>query len=382
MKVSALFAGIGGLELGLSGEGHSATMFCEIDEGAQRVLSTRFPGIPIVSDVRDIDVLPATELVTAGFPCQDLSQAGRTAGIRGKKSGVVDHLFRLLSSNEVQNVIIENVPFMLQLERGAAISYLVGSLENLGFNWAYRVINSNAFGLPQRRERVFLVASRLHRPEGSLLCDEVQPRHRVYSPGVACGFYWTEGVRGLGWAVDCVPTIKGGSTVGIASPPAIWLPDGRMVTPDLRDAERLQGFSSDWTKPSEEVVRRNYRWKMIGNAVTVNAAKWLGRIVVEMAEDRELERISTPFDEGSTWPTAAFGGPARTRETVEISKWPVSIKSEPLVDFLEFSPKLLSLRATEGFMKRLRSGRLRYSREFYIALMAHRERMLGLQQVA
>ncbi len=57
-----------------------------------------------------------------------------------------------------------------------------------------------------------------------------------------CGFYWTEGIRGLGWAVNAVPTLKGGSTVGIASPPAVRLPSGEIVTPGLIDAERLQGF--------------------------------------------------------------------------------------------------------------------------------------------
>src|SRR5690606_35704194 len=78
------------------------------------------------------------------------------------------------------------------------------------------------------------------------------------------GFYWTEGIRGLGAAVDAVPTLKGGSTIGIPSSPAILLPNGRVVTPDIRDAERLQGFPADWTQPAETVARKSVRWKLVG----------------------------------------------------------------------------------------------------------------------
>src|SRR5213076_10234 len=92
-----------------------------------------------------------------------------------------------------------------------------------------------------------------------------------------CGFYWTEGIRGLGWAVNAVPTLKGGSTVGVPSPPAIWMPAGEIVTPSLCDVERLQGFETDWTKPAEKVVRPSLRWKLVGNAVSVPVAAWLGR---------------------------------------------------------------------------------------------------------
>src|SRR5262245_59574290 len=100
-------------------------------------------------------------------------------------------------------------------------------------------------GIPQRRERVYIVASRVGDPRDVLLVDdagapEAPDLERWRS--VACGFYWTEGLRGLGWAFDAVPTLKGGSTIGIPSPPAIVLRSGAIVQPDIRDAERLQGF--------------------------------------------------------------------------------------------------------------------------------------------
>ena len=97
-------------------------------------------------------------MVSAGFPCQDLSQAGRTAGIPGEGSGLVREVFRLSGSNPATGrVLLENVPFMLQLERGRAMRLLTESLER-GYPWAYRIIDSRAFGVPQRRERVVVLA--------------------------------------------------------------------------------------------------------------------------------------------------------------------------------------------------------------------------------
>src|SRR5689334_22945171 len=87
-RVAGLFAGIGGVERGLARGGHSALMFCENEPAAMAVLRNRFPGVPLHDDVRTLEHLPAeTTLVVAGFPCQDLSQAGTTKGLSGSRSG-------------------------------------------------------------------------------------------------------------------------------------------------------------------------------------------------------------------------------------------------------------------------------------------------------
>src|SRR2546422_256621 len=148
------------------------------------------------------------------------------------------------------------------------MEYVVGELEALGYRWAYRIIDTRAFGIPQRRERVYLVASRHDDPRRVLFAGDAESAEdkRVLN-GAACGFYWTEGTKGLGWAVDAVPTLKGGSTIGIPSPPGIWMPSGELVVPDVRDAERLQGFPADWTRPAVSAGsgRKVPRWKLIGN---------------------------------------------------------------------------------------------------------------------
>lgn len=374
MKVAGLFAGIGGIELGLAAAGHRSVMLCEIWEPARAVLAARFRDASIETDVVELKGLPEdTELVVAGFPCQDLSQAGLTAGIEGKRSGLVGHVFRLLDKKRSPWVVLENVSFMLHLDGGRGLRTLVEAFEERGYRWAYRVINSLGF-LPQRRERVLFVATTTDvDPAAVILVDDVSPRPITTSLSThAHGFYWTEGIRGLGWAPDAIPTLKNGSTVGIASPPAILLPDGMAVTPDIRDAERLQGFAPDWTAPAAQVGRPSMRWSLVGNAVTVPVAEWLGERLAnpgdyETARDRELPR-------SGRWPRAArFDG--RDRRAVEIGMYPVWRDRLHLADFLQFDGKPLSARATRGFLSRTERSGLRFVPGFLDRLRRHLHRM-------
>lgn len=374
LVVAGLFAGIGGIELGLHRAGHRSALLCENDPGALAVLGARFPGVPLEKDVRLLASLPpGTGLLTAGFPCQDLSQAGMTRGIQGARSGLIGEVFRLLRRQAVPWLLLENVPFMLQLGRGRALDVIVSELELLGYRWAYRVVNSRAFGLPQRRERVFLLASMQHDPRPILLADDAgPPDDEPNGRGHAFGFYWTEGTRGLGWAVDAVPTLKGGSTVGIPSPPAILFPSGEIVTPDLRDAERMQGFSPDWTRPAEQVTRGSFRWKLVGNAVTVHVSAWIGR---RLASPGHYDGTwDSQIQKGSPWPRAAWNV-GHGRHAAQVSAWPMRRVVKPLQEFLRFPTQKLSLKAAEGFRARTRTSTLRFRDGFLDAVDAHIHRM-------
>jgi DNA (cytosine-5)-methyltransferase 1 len=374
MKIVGLFAGIGGFEVGLARGGHESILLCEIAKPARAVLISRFDGVDCHPDITDLAALPSeVELLVAGFPCQDLSQAGMTAGIDGERSGLIHHVFRLLDHRPVPWLVLENVSFMLHLGRGKALRVIVEALEERGYRWAYRTVNSLAF-VPQRRERVFLAATKTNvDPAGVLLADERVPlRNRTTLDKHAHGFYWTEGTRGLGWAADAVPTLKVGSSVGIPAPPAILMPDGRVITPDIRDAERLQGFPEDWTKPAEEMARKSVRWSLVGSAVTVQAAHWIGRRLSDPGEyhvgrDRE-------FLPDSRWPFAArFDGNKRWR--VEISSFPVWLKRKSLASFLQYDGHLLSSRATRGFLARADSSSLKFLEGFKDLVRAHLRRM-------
>jgi DNA (cytosine-5)-methyltransferase 1 len=264
---------------------------------------------------------------------------------------------------------------MLHLGDGRALRLILDAFEERGYRWAYRVVNSLAF-VPQRRERVFIVATRTDvDPADVLLADSVTRPAEPTSLGThAHGFYWTEGVRGLGWAPDAVPTLKNGSTVGIASPPAILLPDGRIITPDIRDAERLQGFAEDWTKPCEAVGRASLRWSLVGNAVTVPVAGWLGRRLSEPGRyDRSCDR---PMPARVSWPRAARSD-GRHRRRAEVSDFPVYVDRPSLHEYLRFEGKLLSERATRGFLKRIDSSRLRFVDGFKDRVHAHLRAMEG-----
>lgn len=370
MRVGALFAGVGGLELGLHEAGHQTVLTCEVWEPAIAVLSERFVGVPNRTDVRTLRTLPSEiDLLTAGFPCQDLSQAGMTAGIGGRRSGLVDHVFRLLDRRRIPVVVLENVSFMLQLDKGAAMNNLATALEERGYRWAYRTVNSLSF-LPQRRERVFLVASACDlEPEKVLFSDDARPSQLSTALSTrAHGFYWTEGIRGLGWAVDAVPTLKNGSTVGIPSPPAILLPSGKIIKPDIRDAERLQGFPEDWTTPAEKVARSSLRWSLIGNAVTVPVAAWLGRRLSQPGfyfSDRDM-----PWPTKTAWPKAArYDGERRI--AVNIGTHPVWEKRKPLHKFLRYDGTPLSAKAAAGFLSRTKVSCLRFPPGFLEAVRAH-----------
>jgi DNA (cytosine-5)-methyltransferase 1 len=379
MKVAGLFAGIGGLELGLHQAGHETVVLSENWTPAASVLAQHLGGVPNEGDVSNLRSLPSdVELVTAGFPCQDLSQAGRTAGITGRKSSLVEHVFRLVDRSAPKWILLENVSFMLRLDEGSAMAWLVSEFEARGYRWAYRVVNSLAF-LPQRRERVFLLASNDGDPADVLLVDEAAPVEMdTRLETHAHGFYWTEGTRGLGWGPDCVPTLKNGSTVGIPSPPAILLTNGEIVTPHIRDAERLQGFRADWTRPAETVGRASLRWSLIGNAVTKPVATWIGRRLMRPgAYDRSRDGV--PLVE-YPWPRAARFDGTHRRE-VRISEFPQWRKRKPLQDFLIYKPSLLSSRATAGFLSRIEKSSLRFVPGFKDRVRAHLSHIRALDNL-
>jgi DNA (cytosine-5)-methyltransferase 1 len=373
--VVALFAGIGGIELGLHQAGFRTVHACEAWDPARAVLSARFPDVALSGDIRELRGLPRADVVTAGFPCTDLSQAGRTAGIGGKQSGLVATALDLVECHRCTWLVLENVRNMLHLHSGRAMDAITTRLEDSGFRWAYRVLDSRFTGVPQRRQRVILLASRTEDPRGVLLDRDHGERADRSLAEDAFGFYWTEGLRGLGWARDAVPTLKGGSTIGISSPPAIWLPRAplghRLVVPGIAVGERLQGLPSGWTRPAASVSGRvGIRWKLVGNAVTVGVTRWLGkRMLLPAAWSRDDAVVLSP---GSAWPMAAWGDRGG-RYAVPVSMFPALHQYRHLRPLVAADFRPLSHKATTGFLNRLDRSHLRAPDEFRIDLKEHRE---------
>lgn len=335
-------------------------------------------------DVRALRSLPRVDLLTAGFPCTDLSQAGRTRGIGGAESGLVGEVFRLLRRRRVPVVVLENVKNMLMLDSGRAMRHLVDEFEALGYRWAYRVVDSRFAGVPQRRQRVIFVAMRKGDPSSVLFSDDAGPVDEQSLNDDLFGFYWTEGLRGLGWARDAVPTLKGGSRIGIPSPPGIWnraaQAGHRLVTPSINDAERLQGFPTDWTAPGvDQTARKGVRWKLVGNAVSVGVSRWLGERLIAQGSSCLPSR---PLPNGSRWPLAAYGTRGGVFE-VEASMWPERIRYRHLSDVIGLDTAApLSARAAAGFLERAKRGRLRFVPGFLEDVAEHVEYHRGARAVA
>ena len=380
-RVAGLFAGIGGIETGLRravGDRLETTLLCESWAAARQVLGTHFPDVELHDDVATLRDLPGRlDLLAAGFPCTDLSQAGRTAGIRGAQSGLVAHLFEMMRlaherGDKVPWLLIENVPNMLALDRGEAMAYLVGQLGELGYRWAYRVVDSRFTGVPQRRRRVLMLASRTEDPRAVLFSEDTEGLDEGRLRDDAFGFYWTEGRTGLGWAKDATPTFKGGSALGIASPPAVWLPGesvGRkIVVPCVEDGEALQGFERGWTMPADLGRRNGPRWKLVGNAVSVGVAEWVGRKIISPGT---FDRPSSEWARQGAWPTAAWGERDKVW-TVPVTEFPRLEPYTHLGDLLSVDKaRALSHRAATGFWNRLQTGNLGRHRGFRDDIAEH-----------
>jgi DNA (cytosine-5)-methyltransferase 1 len=367
MQVAGLFSGIGGFELAFTQAGFTNSLLVEIDPAAKAVLAHRFPKCQVLSDVADVrEIPPGTDVLTAGFPCQNLSMAGDKSGIDGVKSGVVGKMFELIELSDVPTVLIENVYFMLQLDRGKGMRRLVEQFEALQYKWAYRVIDTMAFGLPQRRRRVYMIASREIDPRTVLFADETGPSMSI-KPNlkVPLGFYWTEGRSGVGITADGIPPLKVGSALGIPSAPAVLFPDGEVLMPSLSICERLQGFPVGWTALTGLEGRGKAEWRMVGNAVSVPVARWIAERIkafgpVLRFDERQLH-------EGEKWPDAGWNI-GEGRVGVNASDWPTAMERASISTFRDASWTRLSDRALDGFIRRAVEGGLRMPDGFLDAL--------------
>ena len=164
MKAVSLFAGVGGFDLALERNGAEVVATVENDKHAQKVLSNRFPNTKVLGDVKDVRGKQLFELgfnsdgvIVGGFPCQDLSVAGKRRGLAGERSGLFFEVARLLDETKAKWFILENVPGLLSSNGGRDMGIILGALAELGYGIGYRILDAQFFGVPQRRRRVFIV---------------------------------------------------------------------------------------------------------------------------------------------------------------------------------------------------------------------------------
>ncbi len=337
----SLFSGIGGIDLAAEQAGFQTVLCAESDKACQAVLRRHWPQVPIVDDVRCVDGSINADIISGGFPCQDFSVAGRRAGLAGERSGIWWEFQRILAAVRPTWTLIENVPGLLSSNRGRDMGAILGALGDLGYGYAYRVLDAQYCGVPQRRRRVFIVgclgdvrraAAVLLEPES--LCGNTAPggeareaiadaltsragssgdydgtgRYVVAAPLTSsAGHHGHSSPRGDG-ADNLVAAFHGRHSADMdldftieGTPPLRTGHTGLMLLEDAAvrrltptECERLQGFPDGWTEGHSD----SQRYRMLGNAVAVPVAEWILRRI------GDIERGTLPNNaavSGALW---------------------------------------------------------------------------------
>jgi DNA (cytosine-5)-methyltransferase 1 len=340
----SLFSGIGGIDLGLERAGWRIVGQAERDPYRRAVLAARFPGVPAAVDVREVAAgggggRARLDLICGGFPCQDLSLAGRRAGLAGERSGLFWEFARIAAALRPRALLLENVPGLLTSNGGRDFGCVLDALARLGYGLGWRILDSRFFGVPQRRRRLFLlgldapgragagragevlaVASRCegHPAAGGGAAPGatggVADGAGVYAgsadeEGVAAplesltGGQRTSDIEGATWVLEppaalaysIVPEGGQGARLRAAEVDQANTLDSlnaqqhdrgtrlvegqrvRRLTP--LECERLQGFPDGWTQVRWQgrPAPDTRRYAACGDAVTVPVAEWLGR---------------------------------------------------------------------------------------------------------
>lgn len=175
LKTLDLFSGIGGFhesnrlltqKLNLDEPLFEIVAFCEIDSYCQKLLSDKYPTIPIFNDVRNITIdaiqyagIQRIDAIFGGFPCQDLSSSNTNRkGLDGKRSGLFFEVIRLIRIFRPRIVLLENVANLLRMESGQHFSTVLRELSQCGYNAEWQVISAESVGAPHVRERVFIIS--------------------------------------------------------------------------------------------------------------------------------------------------------------------------------------------------------------------------------
>jgi DNA (cytosine-5)-methyltransferase 1 len=161
VRIGSLFAGIGGFDLGLERAGMVCRWQVEIDTTCQGVLARHWPQAQRYGDICEVrgDELESVDLICGGFPCQDVSVAGKRQGLAGERSGLWYEFHRVLAEARPQWAVIENVPGLLSSNGGRDFAVILRGLVELGYGVCWRVLDAQYFGVAQRRRRVFIVGS-------------------------------------------------------------------------------------------------------------------------------------------------------------------------------------------------------------------------------
>ena len=306
LRAADFFCGIGGFHEAARHSGVDVVFACDIDDEARRAYHANY-GIQPVGDITAVqpDDVPPYDLLFAGFPCQPFSIIGSKKGFEDPRGTLFFELLRFIRAHRPQGIILENVKQLATAQKGEVLRRILADLAQLGYAVDYRVLNALDFGLPQKRERTFIVATLQHVlfpwPTGGA---QMLPLSAVLESNPDPKVFVSDAIRrkrNAAHTATIKPAIwhenKGGN---ISSHP--WscalragasynylLVDGeRRLTP--RELLRLQGFPDEWRIVCNDAQTR----KQAGNAVPVPVVTAVLERMVGILERTPVARAAAP----------------------------------------------------------------------------------------
>lgn len=285
MRVLDLFSGIGGFSLGLERAGMRTVAFCEIEPFCRAVLAQHWPEVPIYDDVRTLtaDTLRrdgiTVDVICGGFPCQDISFAGKRAGLEGARSGLWGEYRRLIGELRPRFVVVENVPGLLSL----GMATVLGDLSALGYDATWDCVPASAVGAPHRRDRVWLVAyatDDIRRPVGRGMAEGVAASGREAAYGaIREGMRHSGDDRSATGGEDVANTIQDATSSGrsrVVGGAKAW------KGPACGSSQWLA--EPDVGRVADGVPARVDRLRSLGNAVVPQIPEIIGRAIMSAVE--------------------------------------------------------------------------------------------------
>lgn len=305
----SLFSGIGGIDLGFENAGINTLWQVEIDPFANAVLGKHWSEIQRFKDVKNVgkhNLLPVN-VISGGFPCQDVSHSGVRKGLSASRTGLFFEATRIIGELQPEWIILENVPGLLSSNKGQDFAIVIKTLTELRYGVAWRVLDSQFFGVPQKRRRIFIVG-RLGRPcppEVLFECETSVENSYQSEKGNTSGIE-ARPVNGGGLGSDKYPDDKysnapveppeprrlgnsvcdhlagEGGHAGTGSGDSARIVCETAIAGGIRGVagvpERLDGCSnSDESAPKNE----KRRYKAAGNAACVNVCSWIAQRIVD-----------------------------------------------------------------------------------------------------
>jgi len=301
MNYISLFSGIEAASCAWEDLDLNPILFSEIDPYPASVLRYHYPSIPNVGDITKMDwsrYSGKIDLVVGGSPCQSFSYAGKREGLNGESRLMFEYI-RAIQEVRPKWLIWENVPGVLSSGKGNDFRFLLNSLAELGYSLAWRILDSQYFGVPQQRRRVFVVGcigSGGGGPAEVLFEREILQRSIGESEPIRKRLAKSDGrsnkksnklktifCRASSTAkAECYenlsPTLTAHS--GAVAPFISSIPPRHLMP---IECERIQGFPDNWTNvpgPNGKLLSNTRRYKMIGNSMAVPVMRWIGKRIL------------------------------------------------------------------------------------------------------